>query len=230
LIKDWQQRATNHRRQIEEWWTKWPNANVGLLLTPESRLVAIDVDNHSGASTGNESLARLVATYGPLPTTLKQSLAAEDTCPLPDGLNLKIANGRIADGIEYFTRRFMVLPPSLHKSALQYQWVKEDQQIAQVPDWIIERITTETTHQSEDREREMSERQLKHGERNTGLFDMGRVLRNDGLDQMEVRARLGELNHTVCEVPLPEVEIDGIVKSLFAPSSVSWANPVFFYE
>ena len=233
LIKAWQGRATSDRRQIQEWWASWPDANIGLLLTPESRLVAVDVDNHQGRSIGSESLASLSAIYGPLPTTLEAKSGGGGRhfyYSLPDGLHLKKANGNLAEGIEYFTRRFIVLPPSLHVSELRYGWVNEDQEVAQAPDWIIERMTVETIHESEDEERDMSERQLKHGERNTGLFNMGRVLRNDGSDQSGVLERLLELNYTVCESPLAETEIEGVVKSLFAPSSVSWANPVFFYE
>jgi Bifunctional DNA primase/polymerase, N-terminal/Primase C terminal 1 (PriCT-1) len=233
LVKDWQSRATSDRRQIQEWWTLWPNANVGLLLTPESRLVAIDVDNHIGGSSGSESLATLIATHGPLPPTLEVRSGGGGIhlyYSLPESLNLRKANGRIAEGIEYFTRRFMVLPPSLHVSGLQYEWVNEDQEVAQAPDWIIGRMMVGAIHESGDRERDMSERQLKHGERNTGLFNMGRVLRNDGSDQSEVRERLRELNYTVCEAPLVETEIEGIVKGLFSPSGVSWVNPVFYYE
>jgi hypothetical protein len=233
LIKDWQRRATSDRKQIEEWWTTWPDANVGLLLTPESGLVAIDLDNHNGKSTGNESWASLLATYGPLPPTLEVRTGGGGQhfyFKLPIGLHLRKANGKIAEGIEYFTQRFMVLPPSLHVSGSQYAWVNEDQEILQAPDWIIERLTIETVHESGGHGEDMSQTQFKHGERNTGLFNMGRVLRNAGSDQSEVLDRLLELNCTVCEDPLAEAEIEGIAKSLFSPSSVSWVNPIFFYE
>ena len=233
LVKDYQRKATTDRRQIEEWWATWPDANVGLLLTPESQMVALDVDNHHGKLTGSESLDCFIAAYGPLPQTLEAKSGGGGRhfyYKLPGGLRLKKANGKIADGIEFFTNRFMVLPPSLHPSGVRYEWVKEEQEMAAAPSWLIERMAVETIRESGEGKNDMGENQLRQGERNTGLFNMGRVLRNDGLAQSEVLERLHELNKAVCETPLPVSEVEGVVKSLFSPSSVSWANPVFYLE
>ncbi len=30
LIPDWQEKATWEESQIREWWTRWPNANIGI--------------------------------------------------------------------------------------------------------------------------------------------------------------------------------------------------------
>jgi hypothetical protein len=30
LIPDWQEKATWEEAQIREWWTRWPNANIGI--------------------------------------------------------------------------------------------------------------------------------------------------------------------------------------------------------
>jgi uncharacterized protein YdaU (DUF1376 family) len=196
-------------------------------------MVALDVDNHHGSMTGTESLDHLTATYGPLPQTLEAKSGGGGKhfyYRLPTGLRLKKANGKVANGVEFFTNRFMVLPPSLHPSGVRYEWVNEQQEMAEAPSWLIERMMVVAVRESEEGQSDMAEKQLKQGERNTGLFNMGRVLRNDGLAQSEVLERLNELNDTVCETPLPMSEVEGMVKSLFAPSSVSWANPVFYLE
>src|SRR5215218_619960 len=53
LIRDWPHRATTDAGQIEEWWARWPGANVGVLA---NHLVILDVDNHDGSYAGLASL------------------------------------------------------------------------------------------------------------------------------------------------------------------------------
>lgn len=52
-MKGWEQIATSDARQVEEWWAKWPEANIGVHA---DGLVVLDVDPKKG---GYESLAAL---------------------------------------------------------------------------------------------------------------------------------------------------------------------------
>jgi len=48
LISDWQNRATTNPLQIDSWWTKHPNANIGIACEV-SNLIVIDLDTSKGA-------------------------------------------------------------------------------------------------------------------------------------------------------------------------------------
>lgn len=56
--------ATTNEDQVREWWSIWPDANVGIALNP-SGLYVLDIDCKKGAK-GYESLAELEAD-GPFP-------------------------------------------------------------------------------------------------------------------------------------------------------------------
>jgi hypothetical protein len=53
---------------LQEWWTQYPGANVGILVGPESDLFVIDVDN-KGGKNGSAELEKLEQQYGTLPPT-----------------------------------------------------------------------------------------------------------------------------------------------------------------
>jgi len=67
LIKDWPKKATTDARKINEWWTKWPDANIGVATGEGSGLFVLDVDGEEGSN----SLIALEAEIGPLPETLE---------------------------------------------------------------------------------------------------------------------------------------------------------------
>jgi hypothetical protein len=59
LIPGGRNAATTDRAQILEWWTRWPNALVGIPTGPESGLWVLDVDGPRGRESLNALLARL---------------------------------------------------------------------------------------------------------------------------------------------------------------------------
>ena len=76
LIKDFPTKATRDKAQIERWWAKWPDANVGISTSAfgddGGALLVIDVDN-KGAKSGGESLFRLQLENDDLPDTCSQA-------------------------------------------------------------------------------------------------------------------------------------------------------------
>ncbi len=53
--------------QVARWWSRWPEANIGIVCGAVSGLVVIDVDGPDG----EESLEALAAELGPLPETVE---------------------------------------------------------------------------------------------------------------------------------------------------------------
>lgn len=62
-LKGWQNEATSATRTVARWWNRFPNANIGLAMGGDSRLVALDVDGEEGRA----SLAALETKLGALP-------------------------------------------------------------------------------------------------------------------------------------------------------------------
>lgn len=75
LFKGWQELATHDENQIREWWTKWPNANIGIYTGKfnggHEALLVIDVDN-KGDKKGDETLLKLELEGFEFPTTAMQ--------------------------------------------------------------------------------------------------------------------------------------------------------------
>jgi putative DNA primase/helicase len=57
--------ATTDPDKIRDWWTKYPDANIGVRTGPESGIWVLDVDGEKGI----KDLDALQLKYGPLPPT-----------------------------------------------------------------------------------------------------------------------------------------------------------------
>lgn len=127
---------------LDEWWTKWPDANIGLSLG-HSQLVAVDVDPRND---GDTSLADLEKYNGALPKT-RMSLTGGGglhyVYKLPDGLD-RVASSVPAPGVEIKSwGGYIVLPPSRHAlSKRGYVWdVGQGEEITAAPFWLCQRLS-----------------------------------------------------------------------------------------
>lgn len=123
---------------LEFWWDRWPEANVGVVTGWVSALVVVDVDPRNG---GDETLAALEAEKQALPATItsltggggRHLFFAHPTHlvpsrPLGPGVDLKAEGGVV------------VVPPSRHASGQSYRWQPGhgpgQHALAALPDWI----------------------------------------------------------------------------------------------
>ena len=116
--------ATINTDRIRDWWTRWPDANIGIVTGQVSGIVVVDVDPDKG---GLESWAELQDIHGRIDTLT--SLTGGGGMHLwfqaPAG-ELKSTTSEIAPGID--TRAeggYVVAPPSLHISGRRYEWEAE---------------------------------------------------------------------------------------------------------
>jgi hypothetical protein len=94
-LNSWQKDATTDEQKIRAWWRSWPDANIGLVMGGEPRLVAVDVDGPEGRAT----LARLEQQHGSLPETLTSRSGRVDGGEhrffrVPAGLDLRKIKNR----------------------------------------------------------------------------------------------------------------------------------------
>ena len=110
---------------VEQWATSSPGANIALRLP--STVVGIDVDAYK--QTATDTMARLTAELGPLPTTWWSSSRKGGSgiyfFALPDDLP---PIGDVGPGVETIrhAHRYAVVAPSLHPEGGTYRWYAPD--------------------------------------------------------------------------------------------------------
>lgn len=124
--------ATTDANQIETWWYRWPNANIGIAMRD---ILVVDLDGQEGLKTWSN----LEREHGHIPT-----LAASTGT---GGLHLyytsrfgKNSARKVGPGIDTRGQNgYVVAPPSIHPNGTAYAWVNAlEMQI--VPDWILDAI------------------------------------------------------------------------------------------
>lgn len=123
--------ATTDLDQIAQWWTQYPDANIG--MRPPSNVIVIDIDPRNG---GEETWERLTRGH-PLIETLTVISGRGDggrhlyfTHPWPP-------KGRLGDGVDLKRHTgFVVLPPSLHRCGGRYRWLDVAAPIVALPSWL----------------------------------------------------------------------------------------------
>lgn len=125
LIREWQRGASTDAGQIQRWFARWPEANVGVAMGPSSGIVDLECD-----SPAAEELLRELFGGGAIATPTFASTRGVHrlfrwSAELPGGeratwrlgeIDFKVGGG--AKGSQ------SVFPPSLHASGQRYEWVK----------------------------------------------------------------------------------------------------------
>ena len=138
--------ATTDREQVIEWWTQWPDANIGIATGPASGIFVVDLDVKDGVN-GLETLRRLEEENGPLPPTLMVRTGSGGRhviFRLPsNGTAIRNSQGRVGPGIDVRgDGGYIVAVGSMHESGECYGWVEgssplEGVTIANSPRWLV---------------------------------------------------------------------------------------------
>jgi putative DNA primase/helicase len=141
--------ASADERVICAWWSRWPDANVGLTMR-SSGLLGIDIDSHRAEANGHETLAKLEAENGPLPDTVEAvtpgGIAGGRHLLLQHpGTSLTSSRDVLGPGIDVLDNAYMVAPPSIHACGKRYAWRAGHEpnaiEPAVLPQWLLEKLT-----------------------------------------------------------------------------------------
>lgn len=224
-IKEWQKDCSNQSGVIKDWWSKWPDANIGLATGSASGFFVLDIDPRHG---GKESLQDLVKKNGIFPKTLVSNTGGGGYHLLFKEPSIKVTNRtNVLPGIDVRGEGgYIVAPPSFHQSGMQYSWTKDFNQceINEAPGWLLELFMR--TSKAYSHSQFQSAGAIQEGGRNNFLTKEAGKLRRLGLDQMQLLTKLREINFARCAPPLDDNELAAICASVARYPSLEAVRPL----
>lgn len=212
------QQRTAAADEIDGWFRRWPDANVGLVTGRVSGLVVVDVDPRHG---GEASLQRASEEHGPLPRTVEAETGGggrhlyfvdpgelvHNRVGILPGIDLRADGGCV------------VAPPSRHPCGRRYRWVEgggpDDLPLAPLPRWLLPALRGEGPRgHPPGHWRELVRQEVAEGTRNNTLASLAGHLLWRGVDPQVALELLLAFNRARCRPPLPDDEVAQVVSSI----------------
>jgi hypothetical protein len=202
---------------VELWFERWPDANIGIVTGEISNLVVLDIDPNHG---GDASLEHLERRFGPLPATIEATTGGGGRhlyFTHPGGLIRNRAG--IAQGIDLRSDGgYVVAPPSIHPSGRRYAWSPgrspEDTAPAPLPRWLVTATGGLRPKRTLDEWRQLAREGVPEGLRNSTIASLTGHLLWHGVDPEVAHELLLAWNRTRCRPPLDDAEVARVVQSI----------------
>ena len=199
--------ATDDPEKIKYWWGMWPQANIGVRTGSESGIIVMDIDD--------ETLAKEAIGDKEIPETLIQETGSggrhlvfsHPGKPVKSGTKIIAGVDSRADG------GYIVVPPSLHKSGRNYEWLNAFKP-AEAPKWWVDLIDKASSPIHTARTDNPDGSAIFEGSRNQSLTSVGGTLRRSGFGYDEILSALIKRNAIACRPPLDEKEVEIIARSV----------------
>ena len=215
--REFQQRLAT-AGEIDAWFGRWPDANVGIVTGQVSGIVVVDVDpRHDGI----DSLARIEREHGALPLTVEARTGgggrhlyfAHPGAPVPNRVAMHAGIDLRADG------GCVVAPPSLHANGGRYAWAAGrgpgEVALAPLPMPFSPALrAAEHAGHSRMHWRRLIRDGVAEGERNATLASLTGHLLWRSVDSEIVLELMLSWNRTHCRPPLPDDEVARVVQSI----------------
>jgi hypothetical protein len=202
--------------QVRNWFSRWPNANIGIVTGEISNLIVLDIDPKHG---GDISLDRLERRFGRLPVTVEAATGGGGGhfyFAHPGGL-IRSRTG-LAQGIDVRGEGgYIVAPPSIHPSGRPYVWTAgrspEDIALAALPRWILLSGGVRARRTLSDWRRLVHDG-VPEGQRNSSIASLAGHLLWHQIDPEVVLELLLAWNRMRCRPPLEDVEVAQVVSNI----------------
>ncbi|GIW90492.1 MAG: hypothetical protein KatS3mg109_0924 [Pirellulaceae bacterium] len=224
--------AVTDPEQIVNWWTKDPDANVGLST---ENLVVIDVDGPTNAWPFDAERAQeLLGT----PLSLTPSGGRHYIFRRPADKPWKCSAGKLAPGVDIRTSGGYILVPPSTIGEKSYRWATEltldepPENLRTPPAWLVEELdrlaaplgkgTPSLAHVAAGGH---GSNTIPQGQRNATLTRLAGTMRRVGMSQAEIAAALRQTNQDRCVPPLADREVERIAASIarYEPDAVAVA-------
>ena len=223
--------ASHDPRQIDQWWHRWPEANIGIPCGA-SGIVVLDYDPHSDPDGTGRSRFDEFTDNGY--TVYTGGGGLHEYFRTPAGVVVRNSGGKLGPGIDVRgDGGYIVAPPSLHRSGKRYTWVQGPTQtlrlesIRYLPPSVLQALTQPndveprvrahrtTSHAiNNDVDAALARGCIPAGSRNSTLTSLAGTLRRYGLSVRALEAALLKENETRCVPSLPVREVLAIARSV----------------
>ena len=206
--------ATTNFNTIEKWWTKYPNANIGIACGAVSGgLLVVDLDEKENGISGSDSLHNWERENGELPETVRSITgkggahllyridhAEKNKVNLLEGVDIRSDNG------------YIVAPPSIHPNGNRYEWEydPEEYEIAKADETVLKLLSV---GKKVEPDKFTVPDKIPDGRRNDTIFKMACSLQAKGLTDGSILAACIAENKVKCNPPLDDDEVAKIVES-----------------
>lgn len=219
--KEYQQRRSTED-EIRRWWSRWPDANIGIVTGRVSHIIVLDVDGPIGE--------KFIEDSGGLPATPKCRTARghQYYFEYPSELDVRCTENKgLQIGIKG-NGGYVVAPPSIHPSGRKYFWIKgfPPWKIKPTPlnkcKWLVQYLVDHPGKKEEEKEVPTdsvlwADKLLLHGvsegERNMAITKLAGRYVGKGLSKIEVMPILVEANNQF-DPPLDEKEVEKTLDSV----------------
>jgi putative DNA primase/helicase len=209
--------ASTSEEQARQWWTVWPDANIGIATGACSSIFVLDVDSKHN---GQDALVALMEQHGQLSDTRISQTGGggfHAFYRLPVDRDIPNSAGKVGQGIDIRGEGgYVVAPPSRHASGRTYEWRNRDCPIGPAPEWLVELCYAPPKPRSQaisnGEATGTTSEFLSEGRRNNDFTAVAGFLRSKGFAVDSVKNALASVNAQIA-APLPANEIDTIARS-----------------
>ena len=202
LWKDFQHKRPSEK-QIVTWWTRWPNANLGIVTGKLSGITVIDVD--TGHADWPQKDCKL---HAGLVVRTPRAGTHHYFKYIP---GVGSSQGVLAKGIDVRgDGGCIVVPPSIvnGKPYVVETGSFEKARETAAPDWLQKALLSPR----QAKKRFTLPETILEGTRHTALMSYAGSLRARGMTEEEILATLTKVSQERCTPPLPDEEIEEIAK------------------
>ncbi|MFN3701596.1 MAG: bifunctional DNA primase/polymerase [Alphaproteobacteria bacterium] len=200
--------AANDPAQINEWWKKWPDANIGIATGARSGVWVLDIDGHEGEA----SLRALEQKYGELPPTV-EAISGGGGRHLyfkwTNCLNFSISASRVGEKIDIRGEGgYIVAPPSIHPNGKRYEWsVDSADDFEKAPEWLTNLARGTTNNQRAPTNWNELLQGVSEGSRNDSISRITGKLLGHKIEPRMALMLVAAWNDSRCTPPLPNDEL-----------------------
>lgn len=206
LIKNWHEGASNESEKVLTWATKWPNANIGVLMG--AGYIGLDLDTKDPSANGIDAIKAASIHLPPTVAISTPTGGQHHIFHLPADYPPVKNAVRTLPGVDIRSDAGYLVGVGSRVTAGLYKWLKSKPQsledVAPTPPALLRLLK-----QSGDAPQEL----YTPGQRNDLLFRYGCSLRSMGSSPEEILKILHIRNREACKPPLPDAEIQKIADS-----------------
>jgi len=192
--------------QIEEWWSRWPDANIGLVTGKASGVVVIDIDVLAEAEP---ALRKIIPGFDDIVPMSETPRGGKHLFFLHPGQEISNNSKTVVPGSDFRgDGGYSILPPSLNDKGVPYRWY-EGKSLFELmpPSFPVLYLKLVEEKQAKAVEIKWEKDIFTEGRRDQDLFHTANCMVKGGMDQDFAKDVLYRVAST-CEPPFPQQETD----------------------